>query len=236
MALVQSGGVSGHEASDGSAEGVRTHGGQEADAPPGAEGAVLEPHLAALRRATRRLHERVEEALQLLLDPGLSLRQYRGIVASFYGFYAPIEERLASVPGWPVIGIDLEVRKKTPLLRRDLQALGLAEPEIEGLPRCGSLPAAETPAEAMGCLYVIEGATLGGQVIHKHLARNLAIHAACGGAFFAGYGAETGAMWKAFLEALARVPASGACQSAIVDAACATFLCFEDWMRRRRIG
>ncbi len=50
---------------------------------------------------------------------------------------------------------------------------------------------------ALGCLYVLEGATLGGQVISRHLAK-LGIGPENGGRFFNGYGARTGEMWKSF--------------------------------------
>jgi heme oxygenase len=50
---------------------------------------------------------------------------------------------------------------------------------------------------AVGCLYVLEGATLGGQFISRHLA-TLGIGPANGGLFFHGYGAKTGEMWKSF--------------------------------------
>ena len=47
-------------------------------------------------------------------------------------------------------------------------------------------------------LYVFEGATLGGQIIGRHLRDGLRIDRGNGAAFFGGYGDETGAMWMRF--------------------------------------
>lgn len=55
-------------------------------------------------------------------------------------------------------------------------------------------------AFALGYMYVIEGSTLGGRVLLKHLAPKLAVDEKAGAAFFAGYGKETAAEWKAFLQ------------------------------------
>jgi heme oxygenase len=47
-------------------------------------------------------------------------------------------------------------------------------------------------------LYVIEGATLGGRIITRQLQTQLGLKPESGGAFFDGYGAQTGPYWKAF--------------------------------------
>jgi heme oxygenase len=87
-------------------------------------------------------------------------------------------------------------------------------------------------ADALGCLYVLEGATLGGQLIGRQVQRQLGLRSEHGCAFFAGYGADqTGPMWKAFSEAVdAYGSAQPAAQGAIVAAACDTFLRFEHWI------
>jgi heme oxygenase len=49
-----------------------------------------------------------------------------------------------------------------------------------------------------GVLYVIEGSTLGGQIIVRHLERNLGLTRESGARFFHGYGADTEAHWQEF--------------------------------------
>lgn len=187
--------------------------------------------LDTLRRDTRPHHDRAEQALAIL-DPGLTRAHYAALLAAMHAFYVPLEARLARVPGLP---LDLAPRLKAPLLARDLAALGV--PAIPAAP-AEALPALPDAHAALGCLYVLEGATLGGQVIGRHLARALDVHPANGGAFFASYGAEVGPMWKAFRAALAgfverdgeMVRAAG--DARVVAAAMATFDALTAWLER----
>ena len=48
--------------------------------------------------------------------------------------------------------------------------------------------------------YVLEGSTLGSQLLAAHFERLLAVRPHEGGTFFSGYGAATGSMWRAFRE------------------------------------
>ncbi|MGL5016620.1 MAG: biliverdin-producing heme oxygenase [Luteolibacter sp.] len=149
-----------------------------------------------LRHETSELHTALEERLPLV-DPQLSREGYREIVEGFYGYYLPLELRLIGSPIWAELGFDFAERRKLPLLEKDLVALGRAESGLVRLPQCAELPELDTIPRALGCLYVVEGATLGGQVITRHLQANLGITPETGGAFFAGYGAETGVRWQA---------------------------------------
>lgn len=175
----------------------------------------------ALRERTRGVHKRLEHALPLT-EPDLTVAAYRVIVEAFYGFYAPLEVHLAAVVGLPIHG-----RTKVWRLRADLRALGASESRVEALPRCASLPDVTTLARALGCLYVLEGATLGGRVIVRALGPHLDIGPATGAAFFEGYGAETGSMWRSFL---AHVNASRGPLEETLAAAVDTFSTFERWL------
>ena len=102
----------------------------------------------------------------------------------------------------------------------------------------GGTPAAEGPAlpvvggtdQALGRLYVLEGSTLGGAFIDRHLASlphlaDVRIRA------FSPYGDGTGAMWAAFRRVTrARVDAGGDAE-AMVGAARDTFRALAAWCR-----
>ena len=121
-----------------------------------------------LREATRACHAVLEDALGLL-RPSCGAAHYRALLERFHGFHRTWEPALAGA-----LGNDdfLHVRRREPLLRADLQALGLLEPDIDALPACAEAAAlCRTPAAALGSLYVLEGSTLGGQHVDRHLAR-----------------------------------------------------------------
>lgn len=152
--------------------------------------------MAALRAATTGHHERTERLVPAL-DPALLLDGYARILARFRAAYAPMEARL-SVVAWPD-GFDWSARRKVPLLDADLAwlaARGVAVPDVP--PVAPAAPAAATLAAAIGTLYVLEGASLGGQLIVRRLGPRLGVDAGAGASFYAGYGARTGPMWKAF--------------------------------------
>ncbi len=174
----------------------------------------LVPRMSRLRSATRDAHDRIERALPLL-DPGLTGAAYRRIVESFHGYYAS----LAQTCHEPAL------EQKLPLLRADLLALGGLEAAV---PRCHDLPELASASQVLGMLYVVEGATLGGQVIRRHLASVLDLDQTNGAAFFVGYGAETGAIWKAFGMRVETAEAFD--PHACIGAAIATFETLARWI------
>lgn len=153
--------------------------------------------LSSLREQTRSCHERVERAVNLPARL-VSVERYRDLLARFHGYYAPVERQLAERPGLEALGLAFHQRKKTPLLRRDLIQLGYSADAIACLPRCGALPSIASLAEALGCLYVIEGSTLGGQIARREVKRLLNLETESGCKFFASYGEQVGARWKEF--------------------------------------
>jgi heme oxygenase len=184
------------------------------------------PTLSRLRSETREQHETIEKTL-LLMDDDLTLEAYRRRLAQFYGFYQPVEERLFHRSG-PLAGwLSLEQRRKTSLLRADLMALGGLATDC--LPLCTKLPRLVSSAECFGCLYVLEGATLGGVIISRHVQQKLGVVPSEGGAFFSGYGDQTGAMWQAFRSAITAFSTDAEDQDVVVASARATFLALQHW-------
>lgn len=150
--------------------------------------------LQSLRRDTASLHRDLDHSpmMRSLLRPELTAETYVRCLQHLYTAYAAIEHAIdpffASVPGlrWPE-------RRKTPALLRDLSVFGVAEPAL----RSQSF-SVNCPAEAWGALYVIEGATLGGQIISRMLARHAWFDDLRGREHFAGYHADCNAMWTEF--------------------------------------
>ena len=192
--------------------------------------AAMPPILSRLRAETRAEHDAIEADLDLTGD-GLTRDGYRRVLERFYGFYAPLEPAIRAVGGWADRGLDLDARQKGPLLEADLRTLGGDAPTA--LPRCDDLPLLVTPADCFGCLYVLEGSTLGGQFISRHVQHAVGVTRETGGRFFHGYGDKTGEMWQSFRAALTGFVVSPADQDAAVAAAKDTFQKLHRWTAAR---
>jgi heme oxygenase len=188
------------------------------DAPPaGADG--VGDVLRLLRTGTAAEHDAVERALDLLA-PTLDRARLVDVLALLHGFWesaeAGLDEWAARHPadaadvGWPR-------RRRAGLFAADLAALG-----SPGGAAPASLPTVPGTDEALGRLYVLEGSTLGGVVIDRHLG-TLPRLAGVRLRAFSPYGAETGAMWHAFRRAIRRHVAGGGDPGRIVGAARETF-------------
>lgn len=186
--------------------------------------------LERLRDETRPLHVRAERAVDL--PARLASREsYIGFLARMLGFHAPLEAQLARVHGLDAVVPDLPSRRKAPLLKGDLAACGLSAAAIAAMPECPVLPAMPALPQALGVLYVLEGSTLGGQFIRKEVSRRLGLGPGTGCAFFAGYGDQTGPLWRAFCISLTDfTQAHPGMGDAIVSTAAETFERFEAWL------
>lgn len=180
--------------------------------------------LDGLRQATHTAHLALET--QLGLPQRLtSCDDYIRILARFYGIYMPLETSMRTQPAWPLVGEALAPRLKTALLAKDLQVYGMG---LELIARCDALPDVSNEARLLGCAYVLEGATLGGQIILRGLGR-LGVDAERGGSFFGSYGRQVGPMWKQFRAVLSERLVRDEQQHDAIAAAQETFLCFAAW-------
>lgn len=172
--------------------------------------------LQKLKETTRRQHEEVEAAVDVM-NRMFSIEDYKVLIGRFRKFYKGYELRLP-IDELKAAGFDYTERLKLPSLEADSIALGIGDPE-----KFEQLPDVSSVARAFGSLYVIEGSTLGGQVISRHLKEHLGITPANGGSFFANYGTQVGPMWKEFGAAITAFAQDGQNDSAILDAASETF-------------
>jgi heme oxygenase len=184
-----------------------------------------------LKRETAKLHQRLEAQLGLM-EPELSIQRYQQVLQTFYGFYAPVEAGLVRLAAaCPPLGFPLRARCE--LIESDLHALGLARREFAGLPRCTDLPRLLCPEDLAGCLYVLEGACLGGQVIAQALHQRLGVDKGSGASFFVGDAEATSARWILVLTWLDGLARAGARSEEIVASACTTFMTLARWVEQQ---
>jgi heme oxygenase (biliverdin-IX-beta and delta-forming) len=184
------------------------------------------PVLEWLKSSTAAQHGRLEHLVDLL-NPARTRFEYTALLRTFHAFYATVEPQVFDQPEWRAIAFDLEARRKLPLLERDLITLGAAKP----LP-CPQPPRLETFPHALGALYVMEGATLGGQVIGRHLTATLGLTPESGAAFFHSYGNRIGPMWLAFRTMLSTQVSDSETAHRVVEGALETFERFGTWLEQ----
>jgi heme oxygenase len=191
------------------------------------------PVLQDLRAGTAELHIALEKRLPFFSDT-LDTQAFVRLMQAYYGFYLPLENALLRSHAIPA-DFELSPRLKAPTLRADLQALGVAAEALQNLPQCQQLPIIDSSAACLGVLYVLEGATLGGQILRREISSRLGLEADNGAAFLDIYGAATGRRWRDFLEYLSSRPMSADERAAVVTAAQTTFSCFERWLESREV-
>jgi len=177
-----------------------------------------------LRQATEADHRAVERFVPLMHE-GLTRVQYVQCLQRIYGVVAAWEERAAEVaPEW--LRHTLNSHRRKFLLERDLAWFGVTKQEFARptLPLMNELP------ELFGTMYVMEGSTLGGQFIARHVETALQLSNGRGNSYFSGHGSQTGRMWKEFCEMLKlRIPDEQT--ETVVFSAKAMFNTFGTWMQ-----
>ncbi|UOQ53956.1 biliverdin-producing heme oxygenase [Hymenobacter cellulosivorans] len=177
--------------------------------------------LQLLRTETRPYHDALEqnEFNRALQEGTVTVTVVQRFLAKMYGFLVPYEARLRAQDLGPEWQIDQRLRAH--LIPQDL---GVAP---ESLPVCPSMPALTTWPQLLGSMYVLEGSTLGGQV----LARQLAKAGIEGRTYFMGNGEQTGPLWKSFCQLLAEA-ATEDNQAQIVASAASTFQTLHAWIEK----
>lgn len=177
---------------------------------------------AAIKRITAPAHQRAEEAVDAV-DPFGSIASYGRYLTKLHAFYAALEPPLFD--RLVVLVPDASRRRKLAWIEDDLRSLAIDPPHEVA----ASVPRIVRDADAIGVAYVLEGKTLGSRFLLEEAKRRLALDGR-GVRFFTGYGAETGAMWKAYRAELEQFARTHGQRKAIVNGALATFASFTSWI------
>jgi heme oxygenase (biliverdin-IX-beta and delta-forming) len=183
--------------------------------------------LRMLRTGTATEHAALERSLDLL-DPALGRPRLTEVLTRMHGFWLAAEAGLDDWAGLhPADAADVNWtrRRRAGLFAADLMALGT---DGAGAPPC--LASLGGTDEALGRMYVLEGSTLGGTFIDRHLA-GLPQLSGVRLRSFSPYGDETGSMWHAFRRSVRDRVAAGGDADVMVTAARDTFGALAAWCR-----
>lgn len=182
-----------------------------------------------LKTNSRSDHDSIENSIDLVKCASES-ESYLKLIKAFYGYYKPIEIIFDSYQNeFQNLGIDVKARHKLNLLTDDLKHLGLSQNDISNLPTCHNLTEIKDLSEAIGALYVLEGSTMGGQIIFRQLSKSgIVTNGDEKGRFFKAYGADTMKMWNDFKNSLNKIPEAD--NDVVLSKAKETFNTLEAWL------
>jgi len=178
-----------------------------------------------LRRATAEIHERLHRhaGLASASSGSIAAEDYAQLLARLYGFHRAYESVLAQTARLDAIEPDFRPLARSEPLVLDLLGLGVDAAAIARLPICAAITRPSNAAELLGCRYVVEGSTLGGQLIGRALEPRFGDDRR----FFL---AQPGNAWRALTDRLETLADDSLAMEAAASAAGAMFVDFERWM------
>lgn len=151
--------------------------------------------MSILRLRTSAAHQEIEKTLLIgkLMSQDLTLDTYRDVLLGWQLWLTVNERKILNMLS-ELSPSDIGQRAKLILIEQDLLQLNTSE--LKPLAHGSSPLILHNAYEAIGALYVLEGATLGGQLILKRLRsqlkENMNHH------FYSSYKEKTTQMWSAF--------------------------------------
>ena len=130
------------------------------------------------------------------MDRSFSLQEYHQLLRSNYFFLLEFEDAVfANISKETKTQLHGDERRKLPVISQDLANFETVENSVS------KNITIKNEAEALGILYVMEGSTLGGNIIAKNLAKNPTFNE-ISFQYFGFYGEKTGSLWKNFKEVI----------------------------------
>ncbi len=179
---------------------------------------IKETCAAWIKEQTHSHHRTAEAVVMPLIERADRPADYGALLQMQYGFYHPVEQMI--FPHLQTLPLPDPFFQRSALIQKDLQVLHMQPGRLSPY-----LPPVADALAALGVLYVLEGAALGGRII----ARMLSAHAALpkeAFSFFKGREEATGAYWIRFTQFLNRQARTAGQIQAVSTAAAATCIFF----------
>ena len=175
-----------------------------------------------IKNRTKSMHQLTEKKLVAKMRLINDKKDYASFLNLFYSYFGALELQIKKVLITDRLP-DYSLRRKTNLIAEDIITLGFTPSTFA---EAKMLPEVNDHLQALGALYVIEGSTLGGQIISGMISKKL--NSEEGFLFFKGYENESHQMWRKFINVL-NDPANKPAEK-IINTAIETFLKFSEWI------
>ncbi|HMJ70097.1 MAG TPA: biliverdin-producing heme oxygenase [Cyclobacteriaceae bacterium] len=173
--------------------------------------------------STQPSHQELEKKMVSMVRNIRNKQDYVKFLKLMYGYYSALERRIQEY----VSEMEIGKRRKAGRLMEDINYFESSEtPAL-----CKDLPPICSHAEALGALYVMEGATQGGSSIAKMIEGQAGINGPSGFSFFNGYGEDNGKMWEE-LKGILNRPFDEMEKLNLILTANRTFITFYNWIDR----
>ncbi|WP_316796557.1 biliverdin-producing heme oxygenase [Pedobacter agri] len=158
-----------------------------------------------LRTETAEHHAALESLMFVneIMNNSLSIENYKKLLSINYIIHQRLENKLANMLDTDLAEkLDMKNRLKLSALEKDLEYWQIDNLTLPDVNFEMYVPERNN-TEVLGALYVLEGATLGGNVIKRHILANSNFTNHEGGLNYYGvYGEELGSKWKTFVSIL----------------------------------
>lgn len=180
-----------------------------------------------LKEKTQSQHTHVENTplLKKITEKNITLAEYIQLLKKLYGYIYQCERTILSIKFCNLI----HGREKTDLLIKDLTDLQSMDQSIQIAQQNSDTPILSQKLDILGYLYVIEGSTLGGQVISKILSNLLDLSPKHGLHYFYGYGSHTKKKWDEICIQLNTISSEPE-MNAVITSANNTFETLSAWL------
>lgn len=163
-----------------------------------------------LKTATQAIHDVIDSSsiAKHIVSSSITIDNYITFLKINYGFVRAFEIALSNPEINGQIDTFFEKQDKSFLIIQDLKTLGCPSTILSKLPLMKGLPLIDNPVKKLAALYVIEGSTMGGLFIAKHVEKILGINKEKGGLFLHGqHGPKIAAQrFKSFISMLNSYP------------------------------
>lgn len=190
---------------------------------------VQESFKELLKERTKDLHDRIENTpiAKALASSSVRSKAYKEYLQKLLAIHIPVESiALANKEQWQKYGIEIEQHCRTSMLEDDLKALGIMQ-KPQGVLACEDWGF----AKIVGALYVLEGSTMGGQILRERLSYIKGDDGLSATRYFGAYKEKTIPQWLHFSRFIDRYAAENKEESALVyEGAKTIYLAVEEAM------
>jgi heme oxygenase len=203
-------------------------------APPPGRGESAPQILTALREATGQTHKAVEK-LTPFFRAGFNRTSYLRWLDLMNGFYRVVDCTVDSSSFITECSWHYAARRE--LIAQDIACLANRAPEdpADTTGILGPLQTIRTSGEVAGMLYVVEGSSLGGQVLLGVLSKSAGVTASAGASFFAPNGDNPLPRWAEYVQLLKNLSSIPGNEPDVVHGARTTFTVLHDWILEKWI-